>query len=116
MFHYNNYKLTYGVASYVNIVDLDKFRRCLANVRGSSHELMIEQGRHYGLPEEYRTCPYCEGCIEGQIHFLLICPLYKELRTHYLFNINENITHINIFYRLMSSHSILCVRNVAMYI
>jgi len=35
--------------SYVNIVD--KFRRCLANFRGSSHELMIEQGRHFGLPE-----------------------------------------------------------------
>ena len=45
-------------------------RRCLAHFRGSSHELMIKQGRHYGLPEEYRTCPYCEGCIEDQIHFL----------------------------------------------
>ena len=77
---------------------------------------MIEQGRHYGLPEDYRTRTYCEGCIEDKIHFLLICTLYKELRTHYLFNINENITHINIFYRLMSSNSILCVRNVAMYI
>ena len=44
LFHYSNYKLTYGVASYVNIVDLDTFRRCLTSFRGSSHELMIEQG------------------------------------------------------------------------
>jgi len=87
--------------SYVNIVD--KFRRSLANFRGSSHELMIEQGRHYGLPEDYRTCPYCEGCIEDQIHILLICPLYNELRTRYLSNIKENSSHIDMFYRLMSS-------------
>ena len=84
--------------------------------RDSSHESMIEQGRHYGLPEEYRTCPYCEGCIEDQIHFLLICPLYKELRTRFLSNINENISHIDMFYKLMSSNSICCVRNVAMFI
>ena len=44
LFHYSNYKLTYDVASYVNIVDtcIDKYRTCLANFRGSSHELMIE--------------------------------------------------------------------------
>ena len=36
---------------------------CLANLGGSSHVLMIEQGRHCGLPEYYRTCTYCEGCI-----------------------------------------------------
>jgi len=93
LFHYSNFKLTYGVASYVNVVDLDKFRRCLPNVRGSSHDLMIEQGRHYGLPEGYRTCPYCEGCIEDQIHFHLICPLYKELRTRYLSNIKGRTVH-----------------------
>jgi len=83
---------------------------------GSSHELMIEQGRHYDLPEEYRTCAYCEVCIEYQIHFILVCPLYKELRTRYLSNINENISHIDMFYRLMTSNSILCVRYVAMFI
>ena len=116
MFHYCNCKLTCDVARYVTIVDRDKFSRCLANVRGSSHELMIKQGRHYGLPEEYRTCPYWEGCIEDQIHFLLICPLYKELRSRYLSIINEIISHIYMFYRLMSSNYILCVRNIAMYI
>ena len=57
LFHYCNCKLTYDVASYVNIVDRDKFSRCLANVRGSSHDLMIKQVLDYGLPEEYRTCP-----------------------------------------------------------
>ena len=57
LFHYSNYTLIYDGASYVNSVDLDTFRRCLANCRGSSHDLMIEQGIHYGLPEYYRTCP-----------------------------------------------------------
>jgi len=35
LFHYSTYKLTYGVASYVNNVGIDKFRSCLANFRGS---------------------------------------------------------------------------------
>jgi len=38
------------------------------------------------------------------------------LYVRYLSNINENISHIDMFYRLMSSTSILCVRNVAMFI
>ena len=29
LFHYSNYKLIYDVASYVNSVDIDKFRRCV---------------------------------------------------------------------------------------
>jgi len=78
LFHCSTYKLTYGVTSYVNSVDIDRFRRCLAIFSDSSHELMIEQGRHYGLHEDYRTCTYCEGSIEDQIHFISICPLYKE--------------------------------------
>jgi len=31
-------------------------------------------------------------------------------------DINENISHLDMFYRLMSSNSIICVRNVAMFI
>ena len=29
LFHYSNYKLIYDVASYVNSVDIDTFRRCV---------------------------------------------------------------------------------------
>jgi len=45
----------------------------------------------------------CIECIEDQIQFLLICPLYKELRTRYWSNINENKSHIDMLYRLVSS-------------
>ena len=45
------------------------------------------------------------GYSHGRLHDILL-----------LTNINENISHIDMFYRLMSSNSIICVRNVAMYI
>ena len=41
-------------------VDLDfKFRKVLANFRCSSHDLMIEKGRHNGIDRIYRFCPIC---------------------------------------------------------
>jgi len=45
------------------------------------------------------------GYSHGRLHDILL-----------LTNINENISHLDMFYRLMSSNSILCVRNVAMFI
>ena len=41
-------------------VDLDfKFRKVLANFRCSSHDLMIEKGRHNGIDIMYRFCSIC---------------------------------------------------------
>ena len=34
------------------------------------------------LPTEV-NCPFCENTPESEIHFLLQCPIYKNLRTGY---------------------------------
>ena len=70
----------YNVDKYVLAVDIFKFRRTMSNFRSASHPLMIEKGLHYNLDREARTCPYCEACIENELHLVLQYPLYASLR------------------------------------
>ena len=54
--------------------------------RSSSHQLMIEKGRHIGIPREIRFCIHCRYEIECEFHFLLKCPLYNNLRQQFIPN------------------------------
>jgi hypothetical protein len=47
---------------------------------------MIEKGRHFGIKREFRDCPYCDGCVEDEYHFMLLCPLYSNIRCKYIPN------------------------------
>ena len=77
---YIDFNHAYNVAKYVLAVDILKFRRTMSNFKSSSHPLMIEKGRHYIIDREARTCPYCETCIENELHFVLQCPLYASFK------------------------------------
>ena len=51
----------------------------------SSHNLAIETGRRLKTPRNLRLCILCNGnVIEDEFHFLLICPLYNNIRHRYI--------------------------------
>ena len=75
----------------------------MSNFRSSSHPLMIETGRHYNIDREARTCPYCETCIDKELHPVLQCPLYASLRCKYLHDRYVNDVSKVSYVRLMSS-------------
>jgi hypothetical protein len=79
--HYINLKQCFGAEKYTKVIDFDKFRKCLANFRCSSHNLMFEKGRQFNIDKEYRVCIYCETVIENEIHLMSLYPLYANLRT-----------------------------------
>ena len=57
----------------------------LTRFRISAHSLAIETGRHHRKARRERKCIYCNmNVIESEYHFLLICPLYNDIRTKYL--------------------------------
>ena len=60
-------------------------RTALTKFRLSNHNLMIEKGRYQKSDLQDRTCPFCPDQIEDEMHFLLKCPIYQELR-HKLFD------------------------------
>ena len=114
--NYMSYKTTFTVERYVSCIDINKFRKALANFRASSHSLMIEVGRYYDIDREFRYCQYCECVIEDEFHFLLICPLYTRLRMLYIPDVYCNEPSIHKFNNLMACQNENVLRNLACFI
>ena len=70
---------------YLLKVDNPRHRRALSRLRCSAHSLAIEEGRYKNIERHCRKCKFCNlNAIESEYHFLLVCPLYKELRSQLL--------------------------------
>ena len=82
---YSLVKSTPGIANYLLNVSNSKYRQALSKLRLSNHELMIETGRHKGIPRIERCCLFCQNtAIEDEIHFLITCPTFNTLRNDIL--------------------------------
>ena len=75
-----------GTEIYLSEVTNSKHRCAMTKLRLSSHRLEIETGR-YTRPKtdaEKRYCSYCKffgkEVVEDEIHFLITCPMYDEIR------------------------------------
>lgn len=109
-------KPSFEIESYVNDLDIWKFKSCLANFRCSSHQLMIEKGRHIGLALEDRLCICGDNSIEDEYHFVLICPLYSNLRSTYIAPKYYTAPNLHKFYMLMANKQTEVIRKLAMYL
>jgi hypothetical protein len=82
---YRLYKNTFKVEEYLLRVSHKPYRSTLAKLRLSAHKLQIEIGRYLKndkVEPQNRLCKYCDlNCCEDEMHFLLVCDLYKQLRT-----------------------------------
>ena len=75
------YKHNYNTEIYLSCIKESKYRIALARFRTSSHNLSIEKDRHINLTRDHRLCKSCNmKTIESEYHFLLVCPMYRELR------------------------------------
>ena len=63
---------------YLTSVDINKHRIALSRLRCSAHKLMIEVD--IGI---LRAILCSMKVIEDEYHFLLVCPIYRELRTKF---------------------------------
>ena len=55
----------------------------IGQLRISSHQLEIENGRANRVPREERLCRLCHIEIEDEYHFTCKCPTYAEIRAEY---------------------------------
>jgi hypothetical protein len=116
LLYYTQYKDTYDIEAYVNTIDISKFRSALASFRSSSHSLLVERGRHFGISREQRVCIYCETLIEDELHFVMCCPLYEDLRINYIDRRFTEYPCLNNFVRLMTCGNDQVIKNLAMFI
>ena len=79
---YRLYKTDLETECYVKLSLQRDHRRILAMFRCGNLPLHIETGRYARpkLPVEQRTCFRCIETIEDELHFLIDCPFYDEIR------------------------------------
>ena len=82
---YVNFKREYGVEKYCEISMKRSQRSTIAKLRLGILPINVEIGRYSSTPREERYCPLCKNnYVEDEIHVLLYCPFYKDLRTSLL--------------------------------
>ena len=58
-----------------------------SKLRSGTLKLNIEQGRYTNTPRDMRFCLSCNmNVVESEYHFILVCPAYRSVRTHFLPN------------------------------
>ncbi len=83
---YSLFKSSFGYESYLDKLS-STYRYAFTRLRLSSHELRVETGR-YGINRTERNQRYCTFCdvldLEDEYHFILIYPIYNDLRRKYI--------------------------------
>ena len=90
---YKLFKHDFRCEPYLQNVKNTNFRKMFTRLRTSSHLLEIERGRHVNKPVCERLCSNC-NVIEDEFHFVMICPLYEDLRNEFLLKIKNNFPFI----------------------
>ncbi len=93
---YKTYKSYIKTESYLNSIHNSKIRITFSRFRLSAHSLNIEKGRHRKENASKRLCKQCSmNRIEDEIHFLLHCPKYNNLRNDFIDNVVRCDTRLN---------------------
>ena len=77
------------VESYVTTMMPFAHRKFLAMLRCGSLPLEIELGRRSKIPLHNRICKLCNTNVEDEVHLLLQCPAYDDLRENIVLYISD---------------------------
>ena len=114
---YARYKHEFTIENYLDFISQKKYKVALTRFRLSSHELMIEWGRYENIPRDGRICKCCNvSKIESEYHFLLVCPLFADLRKKFFKPYFCHWPNLNKFDTLMMSNSEHITLNIAKFI
>ena len=108
----------FGFQSYLDVVQVKKFRIALSRLRMSSHRLEVEMGRWVRpvrVPYDERKCRVC-GLLEDEFHFLLECPVYRNLRNMYIKKYYYARPSMFKLMELFSTSNKKDIRNLATYV
>ena len=121
---YNKFKSNCKTEKYTSSVKNIKHKIGLCRFRVSSHNLMIEKGRHFRpkIERQERKCPCCKLTVEDECHFLTECPIYNSERNKLYATIREsshhfdNMTNEQKFIFIMTNEDEIILQKVAKFI
>lgn len=102
---YRTFKTTINKECYLDRFLSIKQRSALARFRCGSFPLAVELGRYRRpvTPLEQRTCRLCNnGQIENEMHFLMQCTTYSDIRSTYIGYIDTDVDASDEFVRIMT--------------
>lgn len=70
----------FGLKTYLTLPIVKQDLSYITKYRISAHKLNIETGRYHNIERQHRTCVCNPSIVEDEYHFILICPLYTDLR------------------------------------
>ena len=101
---------------YLLDVTIPCHRRALSRLRCSNHSLHIESGRFNNIDVNNRICQLCDTDeIEDEYHFVLVCPLFIDIRNHLPQQYTVNSSRDK-FHSLMSSDKTTTIKSLAFYV
>lgn len=113
---YSAYKQNFTFEKYMDLLP-SKYRISLSKLRLSSHKLQIEIGRYSRNDRNQRVCLICNsGDIEDEYHFIIVCPVYNQLRSLYIKRYYYSRPSVYKFTEMMNSNKKIVIKNVAKFI
>ena len=86
-------------------------------MNGGSDTSRPQTGRYNTIPLEQRICKFCTSPhVENEYHFLLVCPIYTQLRRKFLPRFCWSFVNINKFKNIMCSNFEHSILNLAKFI
>ena len=70
-------------------------RSAIAKFRAGIAPINIELGRYEGKPLHERTCSFFPEVIEDEVHVILHCPAYEDIRKELNEHMKQNIDNFN---------------------
>ncbi|XP_033745472.1 uncharacterized protein LOC117330985 [Pecten maximus] len=108
----NYFELQYYLTKSLN----SKTKQILSKYRMQAHSLHIESGRYNAVPRGERICTVCNNNdIEDEMHFILLCPAYVELRMRFLKKYYYKHPSVFKLIELFSYKNIKTLRNLGKY-
>jgi hypothetical protein len=96
---YRLFKSEYKVEGYITCVMGRAQRRALAQFRSGVAPIRLETGRYERgryLPVEERICYLCDNnAVESEIHVILECPVYNDIREDLFHHCNTSMPNFN---------------------
>ena len=77
---YRTFKSIFETEEYVKVIMPRSHRSAYAQFRCGVAPIRLETGRYEGLEERERLCPFCQDVVESELHVLVECPFYADLR------------------------------------
>lgn len=80
---FRSFKFDFKQEKYIVDIDVYCFRVALSQLRFGVLPINNNLHRYTENPDS-KLCVFCKNCLEDEHHFLLVCPLYNDIRNRFL--------------------------------